>query len=56
MISARRLKRNLKRALLPCETLVLWIAGPMALLLYWISWNGMRLMRLIATFYSHLRF
>jgi hypothetical protein len=39
MISARRLKRNVKRLLIPLETVLLWIAGPFALAFYWL-WHG----------------
>ena len=39
MVSARRLKRNVKRLLIPLETALLWIAGPFALAFYWL-WHG----------------
>jgi hypothetical protein len=40
MISARRLKRNFKRFMLPFETMLLWTLGPLGLGLYWL-WHGL---------------
>ncbi len=42
MTPARRLKRNLRRLLIPVETVLLWVAGPLALVFYWL-WHGARL-------------
>jgi hypothetical protein len=39
MITARRMKRNFKRFLIPFETTLLWVAGPVALAFYWL-WHG----------------
>ncbi len=39
MIYARRLKRNFRRLLIPLETALLWVAGPLGLAVYWL-WHG----------------
>jgi hypothetical protein len=54
MISARRLRRNFKRFLIPIETVLLWALGPLALGLYWL-WHGLAQgARLAATLLTRL--
>jgi hypothetical protein len=54
MIHARRLKRNLKRALLPVETALLWILGPLAALAYW-AFHAVPVGRAVAFVLTRLR-
>jgi len=56
MISARRLRRNFKRVLIPFETALYWVAGPMALAFYWL-WHGVvHGARFASAFFASLRF
>ena len=54
MIHARRIKRNLKRALLPIETALLWTLGPLAALAYWL-FHTVPLGRAVAFILTRLR-
>ena len=56
MISVRRMKRNFKRFLIPFETALLWIAGPVALGLYWLFHGALHGARLAGTILTNLRF
>ena len=51
MISARRLRRNFKRFMIPFETALLWTLGPLGLGLYWL-WHGLAHgLRLVVTLF-----
>jgi hypothetical protein len=56
MIAARRMKRNFKRFLIPFETALLWVAGPMALGLYWLWHGAVHGARLAGTLLTSFRF
>ena len=56
MISARRLRRNFKRVLIPFETALYWVAGPMALAFYWLFHGALHGARLAATVLTIFRF
>jgi hypothetical protein len=55
MIHARRLRRNLKRALLPFESALLWILGPLAALVYWLFLVAAPMGRAVAFILTRLR-
>jgi hypothetical protein len=56
MITARRLRRNFKRFLIPFETALLWVAGPTALGLYWLWHGALHSARLAGAFLTLFRF
>jgi hypothetical protein len=56
MITARRLKRNLKRLLIPVETVLLWLVGPLGLACYWLFHGAMHGARYAGTIFTNLRF
>lgn len=55
MIYARRIRRNLKRVLLPVETALLWTLGPLAALLYWMFHAAAPMGRMAALILTRLR-
>jgi hypothetical protein len=55
MIHARRLKRNLKRVLLPFESALLWTLGPLAALIYWLLHVAAPMGRAVAFILTRLR-
>jgi len=54
MIHARRLRRNLKRVLLPFESALLWTLGPLAALVYWL-FHAVPVARAVAFILTRLR-
>ena len=56
MITARRLKRNFKRFLIPFETVLYWVAGPMALALYLLGHGALHGARFATVLFGSLRF
>jgi hypothetical protein len=56
MITARRLKRNVKRFLIPFETALLWVLGPLGLAAYWLLHGAVHGVRYAGTLLTHLRF
>ena len=55
MIHARRLRRNLKRVLLPFESALLWTLGPLAALVYWLFLVAAPMGRAVAFILTRLR-
>jgi hypothetical protein len=55
MIHARRLRRNLKRVLLPFESALLWTLGPLAALVYWLFHVTAPMARAVALILTRLR-
>jgi len=56
MIAVRRIKRNFRRLLIPLETALLWLLGPLGLACYWLLHGAIHGARVAGAFLTQLRF